>query len=281
MPQRRRAIFFLIAAAVLWSTGGLLIKLVDWNPLAIAGMRSAITAIVLWIYLRRPHFHWSFAQIGGALACSGTMILFVLANKLTAAANAILLQYSAPIYVALFGAWFLKEKATWLDWLTIVFVISGMTLFFLDDLTSGGWWGNICAMLSAISFAWLTLFLRKQKNVSPFESVLLGNILTAFIGLPFMLGAMPEMKSWIGLVLLGVFQLALPYIFYIAATKHVAALEASLIPVLEALLNPLWVFLLIGETPGWWAVIGGTVVLGAVTARGIFTTKIKPVLILE
>ena len=277
MPQRRRAIIFLIIASVLWSLGGLLIKLVNWNALAIAGMRSAITAVVLLIYLRRPHFHWSPAQIGGALAYTCTVILFVLANKLTTAANAILLQYSAPIYVALFGAWLLNEKATGLDWLTIIFVMGGMLLFFLDDLTSGNWWGNICALLSAVSFAVLVVFLRKQKDASPFESVLLGNILTALIGLPFMFGAMPDVKSWIGLLLLGVFQLALPYILYAAAIKHLAALEASLIPVLEALLNPLWVFLLIGETPGGWAVIGGMIVLLAVMTRGILVTKIKSV----
>ncbi len=277
MPQRRRAIRFLIIASVLWSLGGLLIKLVNWNAPAIAGMRSAITAIVLFIYLRRPHFHWSPSQIGGALAYTCTVILFVLANKLTTAANAILLQYSAPIYVALLGAWFLNEKASGLDWLAIIFVIGGMALFFLDDLTGGNWWGNICAMLSAASFATLVIFLRKQKDASPFESVLLGNILTALIGLPFMFGAMPDAKSWIGLLLLGVFQLGLPYIFYTAAIKHVAALEASLIPVLEALLNPLWVFLLIGETPSWWAVIGGMIVLGAVTARGILVARIKSI----
>ncbi len=100
MSQKRKAIGFLIIASVLWSSGGLLIKLVKWNPPAIAGMRSAITALVLLIYLRRPNFHWSFAQVGGALAYTSTVILFVLANKLTTAANAILLQYSAPIYVA-------------------------------------------------------------------------------------------------------------------------------------------------------------------------------------
>jgi drug/metabolite transporter (DMT)-like permease len=277
MPQRRQAIIFLIIASVLWSLGGLLIKLVNWNPLAIAGMRSAIAMLVLFIYLRRPHFHWSFAQVGGALAYACTVILFVLANKLTTAANAILLQYAAPIYVAMFGAWFLGEKANRLDWITIIFVIGGMTLFFLDDLAGGGWWGNICAIMSAVSFAWLVLFLRKQKDGSPFESVLLGNLIAALIGLPFMFESMPDAKSWLGLLLLGVFQLGFSYILYTTAIKHVSALEAILIPVLEPLLNPIWVLLLIGETPGWWAVIGGVIVLGAVTARGVFITRVKPV----
>ena len=255
----------------------MLIKLVHWNPIAIAGMRSAITALVLLIYLRRPHFHWSPAQIGGAVAYACTVILFVLANKLTTAANAIFLQYSSPIYVALFGAWFLGEQTHRGDWLTIAVVLAGMTLFFLDDLSRGGWWGNICAMLSAISFAWVVLFLRKQKDGSPFESVLLGNLIAALIGTPFMFESMPDARSWLGLVLLGIFQLGLAYIFFTAAIKHVAALEAALIPVLEPLLNPLWVILFVGETPSGWAGVGGLLVLLAVTARGILMTKFKTV----
>ena len=277
MPQRRQAIIFLLIASVLWSLGGLLIKLIEWNALAIAGMRSAIAAIVLLFYLRRPKFHWSATQVGGALAYACTVVLFVIANKLTTAANAILLQYAAPIYVALFGAWFLGEKASRLDWLTIFFVIGGMTLFFLDELSGGGWWGNIFAIISGISFAWLVLFLRKQKDGSPFESVLLGNVIAALVGLPFMFESMPDAKSSLGLLLLGVFQLGFSYIFYAAAIKHVSALEGILIPVLEPLLNPIWVFLLVGETPGRWAVVGGVLVLGVVTARGILMARIKAV----
>ena len=273
MTPRRQAILFLILASMLWSLGGLLIKLVQWNPLAIAGMRSAITALVLWIYLRRPNFHWSPAQIGGAVAYAGTVILFVLANKLTTAANAIFLQYSSPIYVALFGAWFLGESTRRLDWLVIAIVIGGMALFFLDDLSGGGWWGNICAMLSAVSFAWVVLFLRKQKDGSPFESILLGNLLAALVGTPFMFESMPDARSWLGLILLGVFQLGLAYIFFTAAIKQVSALEAILIPVLEPLLNPLWVILFVGETPSAWACAGGLLVLCAVTARGILQMR--------
>lgn len=275
MPSRRQAILYLLLASILWSLGGLLIKLVHWNPIAIAGMRSAITALVLLIYLRRPHFHWSPAQVGGAVAYACTVILFVLANKLTTAANAIFLQYSSPIYVALFGAWFLGEPTRRGDWLTIAAVLGGMALFFLDDLSRGGWWGNICAMLSAISFAWVVLFLRKQKDGSPFESVLLGNLIAALLGTPFMFEAMPDARSWLGLILLGIFQLGLAYIFFTAAIKHVTALEAALIPVLEPLLNPLWVILFVGEMPSGWACAGGLLVLLAVTARGVLMTKFK------
>jgi drug/metabolite transporter (DMT)-like permease len=265
--ERVQAIGFLIATAILWSSAGLLIKMISWNPIAIAGMRSAIATLVLLVFLRRPHLTWSSAQIGGAVAFAATVILFVLANKLTTAANAILLQYTSPIFAALLGAWFLGERATRLDWTTIFVVIGGMTLFFLDDLTTGGLWGNVCAVASGVTFACFVLFMRKQKNDSPLESVFLGNILTALIGLPFMFQAMPSPSSWVGLVLSGVLQLGLSHVLYATAIKHVTALEAILIAVVEPILNPVWVLLVMGETPGPWALLGGFVVLASVTIR--------------
>jgi drug/metabolite transporter (DMT)-like permease len=269
--ERSKAIGFLIVTAVLWSSGGLLIKWVSWNPIAIAGTRSAIAALVLLVALRRPHLTWSSAQIGGAIAYAVTVISFVLANKLTTAANAILLQYTSPIYVALFGAWFLGERATRLDWTTIFVVIGGMALFFLDDLTIGGFWGNVCAISSGVTFACFVLFMRKQKNDSPLESVFLGNILTALIGFPFMFEAMPSASSWVGLMLSGVLQLGLSHVLYSAAIKHVTALEAILISVIEPILNPLWVLLIMGEAPGPWAFLGGFIVLVSVTIRYVVT----------
>ncbi|HEY8343811.1 MAG TPA: EamA family transporter [Bacillota bacterium] len=263
----RRALLLLFLTAVLWSLGGLLIKWVNWSAMAIAGMRSAIAAVVLWVYLRRPRFDWSFAQLGGAVAYSTTVVLFVLANKMTTAANAIILQYTAPIYVALFGSWFLGERATKGDWLAIFTVMGGMVLFFLDDLSPGNFYGNLLAILSGMSFAAMVLFLRKQKTGSPLESVFLGNIITAGLGLPFYFQFPPEVTGWIGLLLLGVFQLGFPYIFYTLAVTRVTALQAVLIPVLEPLLNPVWVLLFMGETPGPWAILGGLTVLAAVTLR--------------
>ena len=263
----RRAIVLLFLTAVLWSLGGLLIKWVNWSAMAIAGMRSAIAAVVFWVYLRRPKFDWSFAQLGGAVAYSSTVVLFVLANKMTTAANAIILQYTAPIYVALFGSWFLGERTTKGDWLTILTVMGGMVLFFLDDLSTGNFYGNLLAILSGMSFAAMVLFLRKQKTGSPMESVFLGNIITAGLGLPFYFQSAPEVTGWIGLLLLGIFQLGFPYIFYTLAVPGVTALQAVLIPVIEPLLNPVWVLLFMGETPGPWAILGGLVVLVAVTLR--------------
>ncbi|HPO82692.1 MAG TPA: DMT family transporter, partial [bacterium] len=201
MGKRSRAIIYLILTAILWSLGGVLIKSVKWNPVAIAGARSAIASLVMLAYIRRPRFTWSRAQILAAIFYAGTVILFVTANKLTTAANAILLQYGAPVYVAIFGSIILKEKTTTADWITISLVIFGMFLFFLDELRPGDLSGNIIAILSGITFALYIVFMRKQKDESPIESTLLGNILTVIIGLPFMLSSSPETRSsWIGIL---------------------------------------------------------------------------------
>jgi drug/metabolite transporter (DMT)-like permease len=265
--MKSRAVLFLVIAAVLWSSGGLLIKLVVWNPLAIAGARSAIAALVILAFRRRMRFNWRPAQLAGAVCYAATVILFVMANKWTTAANAILLQYTAPIYVALLSYWLLRERIAKSDLAAIISTIGGMVLFFLDDLSRGGIIGNIIAILSGIAFAGTALFLRKQKDSSPLESVFLGNIIAFLIGIPFMLHSSPNSTGWLGLVLLGIFQLGCSYILYAEAMKYVTALEGILIPVLEPILNPIWVFLLLGEKPGAWAVVGGVIVLLSITLR--------------
>ena len=267
MSKHYRGVLFAFLAGILWSLGGLFIKQVQWHPLAISGARSAIAALVLLAFIRRPRLTWSWAQVGAAIAYVGTVTLFVAANKLTTAANAILLQYAAPVYVALLGMWLLKERVTLLDWVAIAFVIGGMALFFFDKLTVGGWWGNVLAIASGVTYATMIVLLRKQKDSSPAESVLIGNVLTALIGVPFMLQGLPSASSWLNLIFLGVFQLGLSYVLYSTAIKHITALEAILIPVIEPILNPVWVFLVLGEAPRPYAMIGGAIVLAAVTGR--------------
>jgi len=191
----------------------------------------------------------------------------VAANKLTTAANTILLQYTAPVYVALFSAWFLREKTSALDWITTVAVLGGISLFFLDELTVQGSWGNVCAILAGVCMGWMTLFLRKQKAESPLESVFLGNVLAAVVCCPFVFRSMPDGRSWMALLLLGTVQLGLPYILFARAIRHVRAIEAILITTLEPILNPIWVLLVIGEKPGPWAGLGGAIVLVSVTLR--------------
>lgn len=278
-PQRTThtiAMFYLMATAILWSFGGVLIKWISWNPLAIAGTRSLIALPLLLILFRKRRFDWSFAQIGAALAYTATVMLFVSATKLTTAANAILLQYTAPFFVALFSNVFLGERIRWFDWTAIWIACGGMALFFLDKLTAGGYWGNIVAVLSGMAFASMILLLRRQKNGDPLASVILGNALTCLICFPFMLKSHPNASGWIGLVLLGLFQIGLSYILYTEAIKHVTALEGVLIPVIEPVLNPLWVACFLGEKPGQFAVIGGIIVIGSVLVRSVISVVQEP-----
>jgi drug/metabolite transporter (DMT)-like permease len=152
-----------------------------------------------------------------------------------------------------------------------------MVLFFMDDIEMKSILGNIIAIISGITFAAVVLLMRKQKNESPLESILLGNLLTAIIGVPFMFQSVPSSSSWVGLILLGTIQLGLPYILYAKAIKSVTALEAVLIPVIEPIVNPIWVFLLLGEVPGRWSILGGIVVLVAVTLRCIIGIAKPPI----
>ncbi|MGE5614741.1 MAG: DMT family transporter [Bacillota bacterium] len=273
LKERPKSILYLVVTAILWSLGGLLIKSVNSNPMAIAGVRSGISAIIILMAARRPKFNWSFAQISAAVCYSATVLSFVAANKNTTAANATLIQYTAPIYIALLSAWLLKEKAKLLDWVAVVFAFGGMLLFFLDDISTEGMLGNIFAAVSGFFFAMFAIFMRMQKDGSPIESVLLGNIMTAVVGLPFLFRDMPDGKGWLFLVVLGVAQLGLPYILYSKAIRHVTALEATLIPIIEPILNPMWVFLALGEAPGKWAVVGGIVVVVVVTGRCLLSIR--------
>lgn len=268
--KRENAIILLLFAGAMWSLGGLLIKSIPWPPLAISGMRGGIAAIVIYIYSRNDKITITKDKIIAACFYTLVVTLFVMANKLTTAGNAILLQYTAPVYVALFGYMFLGERSTFVDWATIMILLLGLALFFFDDLSFDGYLGNVLAILSGMSFAGLTLLLRKQKDDSPSDSILLGNILTLVIGLPVIVGGTEfDLNSIILILLLGVLQLGIPYILYTTAIKHVTALDAIIFPIIEPILNPLLVFIVLGETLGAWSVFGGALVLSGVIFRAI------------
>ena len=271
-----RSVLLLVATALCWSLGGLLIKSVDWPPLAVAGARGGIAALFLLATSRSLRFHFSRVQLLGALGYAACTVTFCVATKLTTAANAILLQYSAPVWVALFGAWFLGERSTRADWVTIAAVLAGMTLFFADSVELTHALGNSLAVLSGICFAGMTIALRKQKNSSPVESIILGNLLAFAIGLPWIVGApLLSPAGWIALALLGTVQLGVAYWLYVRAIPHVTALETVLIPVIEPILNPLWVLLATGEKPARLALVGGVIVLTAVTLRAVATVRAR------
>ncbi len=259
--------------SVLWSLGGVLLKQVEWHPMAKAGARSAIAAAVMWLWMRRPNFSWSRYQIIGAMAYASTVSTFVIATDLTSAANAIFLQYTAPAYVALLGAWMLGERTQPRDWLCVALTIAGVGMMCRDGLASNSFAGIAAGLASGFSMALMVLFLRREKDGSPVAALLLGNAVTAVIGLPFGFahgaGKMPDAAGWAALLALGVLQLGLPYILYGIAIRHVTAIEGILLPTLEPVLNPLWVFIFLHERPGAWSMAGAALVLGAVSARGL------------
>ena len=263
----------LALCGVLWSTGGVLIKLVTWHPLAIWCARSAIAATALYA-VRRPTLRGlTRAEWGAAVALAATTGGFIVANKLTTAANAILIQYSAPVWVALLGAWLLGERATRTDWLAIFVVLGGITLFFMDQLTLDHVAGNLVALGTGVMFALNTLMLRKvamRADLDPLRSILLGNLIGAVLGAPFcFIGAPPDAVGVGALLALGLVQQAGVYLVYTVAIRHATAIEAILIPVLEPILSPLLVAAVVGEVPGPWAVVGGAIVIGAVTVRAL------------
>ena len=270
--SRHKARLLLALTALLWSSSGLLVKITSWRPLSIFGARSLIASLVLFAYLRRFSFRWTRWQVAGAVGYAFAQLFFIMATKLTTAANAIFLQYTAPIYIVLFGYWLLRERPQRSDWIAMPVIFTGLLLFFGDKLSLDGLYGNVLAILSGMALATMMLCMRAQKAGVPAQTILLGSILSAIIGLPFSL-----QETWIpsdvGIILyLGTFQIGLASLFYSTAIKYVPALESTLILTLEPIFNPLWVFLVLGETPGQLALVGSVLVLGAITARAISGT---------
>ena len=273
-PAHTKAVGLLLICAVLWSLAGVLIKYIDWPPLAVAGGRGLIAGLFLLVAHRPLRFTWSPLQLGAALAYLGCTVPFAVATKLTSAANAILLQYTAPVWVALLGAWVLGERTTKADWFAMLAVFAGMGLFFAHGLEWQGAVGNALAIFSGVSFAVMAMLMRKQKDGSPIESVIIGNLLGAVIALPFAAGhPLPSAQGLGALLALGVLQLGVPYLLFVHAIKHVTALEAVLIPVIEPVLNPIWVLLFIGEKPGLLAIAGGGLIISAVTWRAFASVR--------
>jgi drug/metabolite transporter (DMT)-like permease len=280
-PAHTRAVLLLVGASLCWSLAGVLIKYIatSWSGLAVAGGRGLIAALFLIATNRSLRLTFSRDMLIGAACYAACTITFCTATTLTSAANAILLQYTAPVWVALFGAWFLGERATRMDWITIVIVLGGMGLFFKDSLTLGHFGGDALAVFSGVCFAAMTVALRKQKDGSPIESIILGNLIAFVVGLPWILQS-PNLPpaGWAALLGLGIVQLGVSYWLYARAIRHVTALEAVLIPVIEPILNPVWVLIFMHEKPTPASLLGGAIVLTAVTARALSSVRARAAL---
>jgi drug/metabolite transporter (DMT)-like permease len=274
--NKSAGILAMAATAFLWSIAGLFIKVIDWNPIAIAGMRSFIASIVIFIYLKKPKIHLSFPQVAASVANAATMLLFVSANKTTTAANAILLQYFAPVLTVFIGAVLLKERTRMEHFAALPLVTAGMIVMFFDKLSGGRVFGNVLAIMSAITFSFYFVFMRMQKDGSPLESILLSHWLTAGICMVISLFLpVPHVTSisLAAIAVLGIVQIGLSAILFSVAIKRVSAVQANLIAVIEPVFNPVWVFFAIGEAPGTHALIGGGIIVLAVTIASIISAR--------
>ncbi len=283
MRESAKGLLGIFACAVLWSTSGLFIKLIDWHPMVIAGGRSFIAALLIMglrgLNRRRVKDPRPKSAKGplwlGAISYALTMTLFVIANKLTASANVILLQYSAPIFAALLGWLLAGERPRGEHWLAMALVMLGMWLFFKDGLTSGGLKGDLLAVLSGLAFGAYSVFMRMQKNGRPEDSMLLSHWLTAGIALPFVFIAPPSVSvsSISALLALGLFQIGLASILFAYGIRRISAVQAMLTATAEPVLNPIWVLLFTGEFPSTAALSGGALIVAAVTASSLISVK--------
>lgn len=267
--NRKKGIYLLVLTSILWSFSGVCTKFISWNGFAVAGIRGLIAALLLLIVNRRQRLPRSGFQVAAIFSYVGLVVLLILSTKLTTAANAILLQYTAPIYSAILGYFVLKEPVTRHDITVIVLVLIGLAVFLYDGLADGRMAGNLIALLSGVCYGAMNVFMRKCDKDAPADNIFWGNLLTFVLMLPFM--GRPEITAVnIGIILfMGIFQLGLAYILYSIAIPHVPALEATIITVLEPILNPVWVMLFYGEKPGIRTIIGGAIVLLAISGKDV------------
>lgn len=276
--QRLKALGAMAGCALLWSTGGLGIKLVSWTPMAIAGTRSLIAGLVLlcYLFIRQggPRVREWPLQLAGGAAYAGTMVCYVAAVKLTTAANAILLQYTSPVFTAILGWIILRERVSWVDWVSVAGVMVGMVVFFLEKLTFAGLWGNILAIVSGILFSLTFVLVRKQREGSAVESLMAGHFMAFLVSIPFLgSGGGPGAVGWLGLGYLGVVQVGLTSLLMSYALKYVTALQNMLVSLIEPILTPVWVLLFVGEAPSPAAIAGGLIIVGVVAARSVLSMR--------
>ncbi|MBK7705368.1 MAG: EamA family transporter [Acidobacteria bacterium] len=268
-------VVMVVMAVVLWSIGGLFIKITTISGFEVNLGRCLFAALTIALLTRFRALKADRFTLFAAIFYVGALSFFAVANKYTTAANAIFLQYTAPVYILVFAPLVLKEKFRLADLVTVAVCIGGMSLFFIDAAPGTGLspesqlTGNILGLLSGVSLGGYILLLRhpKARNQNPASSVFYGNLFAIAAMIPFIALA-PSVwtpMDLVAVVILGVFQIGLAYYLFTYGVAHgVRSLDASIIGFIEPLLNPVWVFLVIGERPSRWAIVGGITIIAAV-----------------
>jgi drug/metabolite transporter, DME family len=275
----------LICAALLFSTGGAAIKAAAFSGWQIATFRSGFAALALLLLAPGVRRGWTLQAVLVGVAYAACLTLFVLANPLTTAANTIFLQSTAPLYVLILAPWLLKEPVRRQDIVFMLVVGLGLVLFFVGvdepvvtapDPETGSLLALISGFFWAVTVCGLRWLTAKPGRGSPLASVASGNATVFLVALPF---ALPlgshALTDWSVLIYLGVFQIALAYVLVTSAIGHIPAVEASVILLIEPALNPFWAWLMQGEVPGAWAMIGGAIILGATTAKSWMERRVE------
>lgn len=274
LSEHNKGILAVFITAILWSSGGLFIKLISLNSMQLSFFRCLIAAVIFAVLFRKKILKVNIPALFNSLAYAAVLILFVIATKTTTAANAIFLQSTAPIYVLIFEPVLTKTKWERINIITIAVCFVGMILFFMGDLTPGDIEGNIAALLAGIAFA--TFFLGMKKNDPKYgeSSIFYGNIIVALFCIPFITDMNSiSLQDFAMVSFLGVFQIAFAYALFSYGLKRIIAVEASIISMFEPVLNPIWVFIGYGEVPSFYAIIGGIIIITAITVRTLISNS--------
>jgi len=262
-------LLLVFGAAVLWSTGGLFIKWTTLSAVELTFGRSLLAAVTVALFTRREGFRLNAMTAATSVLYAALLLLFVVATKLTTAANAIFLQYTAPLYVLVLEPLLYKEKFRRADLSVVAVCVVGMSLFFVGKLRPQDVSGNLAALCSGLCFAFYILLLRhpQTQRVNRASSVIYGNLLLVIITAPAGLSALDDMtgRDALSVLYLGVVQIGLAYtLFTLGMARGVRSLDAGVVGYIEPMLNPIWVFLFLGERPSDWAMLGGTIIVAAV-----------------
>jgi len=274
-------LLLVLGAAILWSTGGLFIKATSLSAFELSFGRSLLAALTIAIVTRREGFGLNRVSAITSILYAALLLLFVLATKLTTAANAIFLQYTAPVYVLILEPLFYKERFRRRDLITVAACVGGMTLFFVGKLRPQDVNGNLLALASGVCFALFFLLLRhsKARNVNRASSAIYGNLIVVLICAPAFFGAARRGISAADLgriSYLGIVQIGCAYLLFTQAmARGLRSLDASIVGYIEPVLNPVWVFLFIGERPAGWAIIGGAIIITSVIVHMLVTAREK------
>ena len=265
-------ILFVLAAALLWSTGSLFIKATPLSAFELSFGRSLFAAATVALLTRREGFRVNTVTLVSSVLYAALLLLFVMANKLTTAANAIFLQYTAPAYVLLLEPWMYKERLHTRDLFVVGACLAGMSLFFVGQLRPQDVAGNITALASGLCFALFLLLLRHPRagRVNRASSVIYGNLIICVLTAPAFAHVAGSLTTRDVLIVtyLGVFQIGVAYTFFtLGMARGVRSLDAGIVGYIEPMLNPVWVFLFLGERPSRWAILGGCIIIAAVMAH--------------